>query len=215
MQASLFSSTEINRWHFEETAYKSGYLIPAGVDEAGRGPIAGPVVAASVILPVDKEKFKGITDSKQLSKLQRERQFEIIQENAISVGVGISDIYEIDKLNILNASLLAMKRAVQKLEFSPDFLLVDGNQRVDSTIAQKAIVKGDFLSVSIAAASIVAKVTRDRIMADLHGLYPQYNFIKHKGYATKEHIEAIRNYGISRVHRKSFAPVRNYGFKKS
>jgi len=213
-QTALFSLPEIDRWYFEETALNSGYEISAGLDEAGRGPLAGPVVAAAVILPFNKQLFTEVTDSKKLSALNREKQFKIIKENAISIGVGISEVFEIDELNILNASLLAMKRAVVKLKIKPNILFIDGNRLIDSNIPQKAIVKGDFRSVSVAAASIVAKVTRDKIMEDLHNKYPQYNFKKHKGYPTKEHIEAIKNHGVLKIHRMSFAPVRDYGLKK-
>lgn len=211
-QTSLFSFSETNRWHFEEQALKLGYAVSAGVDEAGRGTLAGPVVASAVILPFNKDKFRNVVDSKKLSSKEREKQFYIIQENAVSIGIGISEVSEIDEFNILNASLFAMERAVKKLEHSPQILFIDGNYSINTGLPQKPIVKGDLRSVSIAAASIIAKVTRDRIMEDLHINYPEYNFKKHKGYATKEHIKAIKRYGASKVHRKSFAPVRNHGF---
>lgn len=174
-----------------------------GVDEAGRGPLAGPVVAAAVqILPTD---FKcEIRDSKRLSPKKREQAYEEILRTC-HVGVGISTVAEIDEINILQATFLAMRRALKVLPFEPEFCLVDGNLEIpDLPWPQRAIVKGDHLSISIAAASIVAKVERDRIMEDYHKLYPNYNFGQNKGYATKEHRAAIKENGRSPVHRQSF-----------
>ena len=183
-----------------------GYSCVAGVDEAGRGPLAGPVVSAAVILG---ENFpdQGIMDSKKLSPQRREHLHGIIMEKALGVCVGFASHHEIDMLNILRASLLSMLRAVNGLSLRPDYLLIDGNFSIDSTLAQKAIVRGDSLSVSIAAASIVAKVTRDHIMADMHRLYPGYGFDRHKGYPTKLHKEALLTLGPSPVHRYSFKGV--------
>ncbi len=180
--------------------------IPAGVDEAGRGPLAGPVVAASVILPKDV-KIRGIDDSKKLSDGKRRLIFEEIKKTALSIAVGIVDSEEIDKTNILRAALLAMEIAVQKLGKTPDYLLIDGNQKTSLTIPQKAIPKGDSKSSSIAAASIVAKVTRDNIMEEYHLAYPKYNFKRHKGYPTKEHLESIKILGPCPIHRRSFRGV--------
>ncbi len=194
-------------WAFETKAKSSGYSIIAGIDEAGRVPLAGPVVSAAVILPENFD-CSGITDSKKLSEKKREALFPVIQENALAVGVGIADHEEIDRINILQASLLSMKRAVDDLGISPDYLLVDGKFTIDSPLTQEAIVKGDCQSISIAAASIIAKVTRDRIMAELSVQYPQYDFHRHKGYPTKAHKAAIITHGPCPVHRKSFRGVR-------
>ena len=199
-------------WQFEHKAKTNGYKIIAGVDEAGRGPLAGPVVSAAVILPHDFACI-GINDSKKLSEKKRNALFPIIMEQAIAVSTGISSHDEIDKINILQASLLSMKRAVEKLSnpsdsLAPDFLLIDGNFTLDMDIEQSAIVKGDSRSISIAAASIIAKITRDAIMKELHELYPKYNFIQHKGYPTKAHKEAIFKYGPCPVHRRTFKGVK-------
>lgn len=195
-------------WQFEHEVMENGYSAIAGLDEAGRGPLAGPVVSAAVILPKGFE-CPGLTDSKKLTEKKRDALFPIIQEEALAVGVGIADHAEIDEINILQASLLSMKRAAEDLGVQPDYLLIDGKFTVPMDLPQKAIVKGDSLSISIAAASIIAKVTRDRIMAELHEKYPQYNFIKHKGYPTKAHKEAIREHGPCPVHRMSFKGVKS------
>jgi len=199
-------------WQFEHKAKTHGYKIIAGVDEAGRGPLAGPVVSAAVILPHDFACI-GINDSKKLSEKKRNALFPVIMEQAIAVSTGISSHDEIDKINILQASLLSMKRAVEKLStppdfLAPDFLLIDGNFTLDMNIEQSAIVKGDSRSISIAAASIIAKVTRDAIMEALHKKYPLYNFIQHKGYPTKAHKEAILKHGPCPVHRRTFKGVK-------
>ncbi len=194
-------------WTFEQRANNMGYCRVAGIDEAGRGPLAGPVVSAAVILP-DNFECSGITDSKKLSEKKREALFPIIKENALAFGVGIADHEEIDRINILQASLLSMRRAVDDLGISPDYLLVDGKFTIDSPLPQEAIVKGDSRSISVASASIIAKVTRDRIMAELSVQYPQYNFHRHKGYPTKAHKEAIITHGPCPVHRQSFRGVR-------
>jgi ribonuclease HII len=199
-------------WRFEHKAITQGYKIIAGVDEAGRGPLAGPVVSAAVILPHDFS-CVGINDSKRLSEKKRNALFPIIKEQAIAVSTGISSHQEIDQINILQASLLSMKRAVENLskppEFlHPDFLLIDGKFTIDMNIDQAALIKGDSRSISIAAASIIAKVTRDAMMKALHKIYPQYNFIQHKGYPTKAHKQAILKYGPCPVHRQTFKGVK-------
>jgi len=188
---------------FEKNAREEGYQLIAGVDEAGRGPLAGPVVAAAVILPPDYFNSE-INDSKQRSASKREMLYDVIEKNAVAVGVRIVEADVIDDVNILQASLQAMRDAVLELSESPDFLLVDGLYRVPIITPQKPVVKGDSLSISIAAASIMAKVTRDRIMEMYHRQFPQYNFRQNKGYGTKEHLDAIREFGICKIHRKSF-----------
>jgi len=188
---------------FEKIAYQEGYQVIAGVDEVGRGPLAGPVVAAAVILPPHYVNTE-IDDSKKLSAAKREKLYEIIGKDAVAIGTGIVDTETIDHINILRATLQAMREAVLELPTSPDFLLIDGLHRIPVITPQKPVVKGDSLSISIAAASIIAKVTRDRIMEIYHRQFPQYNFIQNKGYGTKEHCEAIKQFGICKIHRKSF-----------
>jgi len=192
----------------EKNAYQEGYQWVAGIDEAGRGPLAGPVVAAAVILPPNYFNSE-IKDSKKLKPAQRESLFEIIQHEAVAIGIGITEAEMIDQLNILNATLQTMKEAVLELPSLPDLLLIDGNHKIPMITPQKAIIKGDALSISIAAASIIAKVTRDRIMEMYHRQYPQYNFHRNKGYGTKEHIAAIKKFGVCKIHRKSFH-VKNF-----
>jgi len=192
----------------EKNAYQEGYQWVAGIDEAGRGPLAGPVVAAAVILPPNYFNSE-IKDSKKLKPAQRESLFEIIQHEAVAIGIGITGAEMIDQLNILNATLQTMKEAVLELPSLPDLLLIDGNHKIPMITPQKAIIKGDALSISIAAASIIAKVTRDRIMEMYHRQYPQYNFHRNKGYGTKEHIAAIKKFGVCKIHRKSFH-VKNF-----
>ena len=194
---------------FEKMYYRRGYHRIAGVDEVGRGPLAGPVVAAAVILPRDGVGFK-VFDSKQISSKKREELYPSILEKAVGVGIGIIGQEEIDSINIFQATLKAMIVAIEKLPRLPDFLLIDGTQGLRFSIPQKSIAKGDRLSNSIAAASIVAKVTRDRIMDECHQKYPEYDFAKHKGYGTKEHREAIEKFGICELHRKSFRGVKEY-----
>ena len=196
---------------FEKEMEAQGFRVIAGLDEAGRGPLAGPVVAAAVILPPMK-KWVGVDDSKKLSPEQREKAFSLILRQEAAVGIGIVDAREIDRLNILRASLKAMEQAVQNLPLSPDFLLIDGLHSLTLPLAQRAIPKGDQRCQSIAAASIVAKVTRDRLMVAYHDEYPQYNFAKHKGYGTKEHLQAIRQYGHCPLHRQSFKPIYQLSF---
>ena len=192
---------------YEIKANDKGYKFIAGVDEAGRGPLAGPVVAAAVILNRDTD-IQGLDDSKKLSPKKREELYPKIQTMAHGVAVVRSDV--IDKINILQATRLAMKLAVEKLLITPNILLIDGNQKIESTIEQWTIVKGDSKSISIAAASILAKVTRDRIMAKYHNEYPQYEFSRHKGYGTQRHRDLIAEYGPCPIHRKTFRGVSEY-----
>ena len=208
VQRSLFEKKD-DLFFFENQARKRGYNIVAGVDEAGRGPLAGPVVAAAVIM--DSEiMIPGITDSKALSPSKREKLFVEINKKAVAVSTGIAGETEIEKLNILQATLLAMLRAVEGLSIKADYILIDGINSINLKTPQKTIKKGDVKSVSIGAASIVAKVTRDRIMVEYHKKYPCYNFASHKGYGSKEHREAIAKNGPSPIHRRTFAGVKEY-----
>lgn len=189
---------------FEKKLWGSGFSRIAGVDEVGRGALAGPVVAAAVILPRGTENF-GLRDSKKLTAQRRELLFEEISKRAVSIEIGVVGPEEIDRINILRATLKAMDTALSFLNPQPDYILIDGNQPVKSDIPQETIVKGDDRSISIAAASIIAKVTRDRMMSSLHDKYPDYNFLSNKGYGTEEHMAAINKCGPSPIHRKSFA----------
>ncbi|MCK9294545.1 MAG: ribonuclease HII [Desulfobulbaceae bacterium] len=204
MSAAL--PAEWDTFSFERELTGKGVLLVAGVDEAGRGPLAGPVVAASVILPADC-RYSLFQDSKKLTEKQRDTLFATLTGMGIPIGVGVASPEEIDEINILQASLLAMKRAVLELPAMPDFLLVDGKFTVPLQVNQQALVKGESKSASIAAASIVAKVTRDKIMRDYHATYPCYNFEKHKGYPTKEHRDLLRQFGPCEIHRKTFSGV--------
>ncbi len=187
----------------EESLYQKGYKLVCGVDEAGRGPLCGPVVAAAVILkPGDK--IEGVNDSKKLSEKKREKLYQDIMDNALAVGVGMSDVDVIEKVNILNATKIAMKQAIDNLGIVPEYVLIDGNQMIDINIEGETVVSGDAKSESIAAASIIAKVTRDRMLIEWDKDYPEYGFAKHKGYGTKAHIEAIGKYGLTPLHRPSF-----------
>ncbi len=192
--------------NFENQARRNGARHVAGVDEVGRGPLAGPVVAAAVLLPAGFS-AEGINDSKKLSARQRMVAFERICRQAAGIGVGVIDAEVIDRINILEASLLAMATAIDRLDPAPDYLLVDGKQPVKRAIAQLTLTRGDSRSLSIAAASIVAKVTRDRLMEDYHRLYPAYGFAQHKGYPTRAHREAVAVYGGCPIHRRSFKGV--------
>ncbi|MBB6217795.1 ribonuclease HII [Anaerosolibacter carboniphilus] len=190
-------------WYYENEIFKSGVKLIAGIDEAGRGPLAGPVVAAAVILP--KGIFiEGIDDSKKLSEAKRDILFDIIRDKALSIGVGIVDNHIIDEINIFNATKLAMSNAIENLSICPEYLLIDAVKLTDIHIKQQALIKGDSKSISIAAASIIAKVTRDRMIKEYDVLYPQYGFRNHKGYGTKEHYESIEKHGITNIHRKTF-----------
>ena len=196
-------------WKFENKFRAQGFKKIAGVDEAGRGPLAGPVVSAAVILPDDFD-APGVNDSKKLTPRKRDLLYDQIIEGATAVGVGIVDNRQIDEINILRAALLSMAQAAGKLDPVPDFLLIDGTFTTPADTPQKAIPKGDSLSISIAAASIIAKVTRDRLMADYHTRYPEYGFDRHKGYPTKAHKEAIARCGITPIHRLTFKGVKEY-----
>ena len=197
---------------YENKAYELGFDVICGVDEAGRGPLAGPVYAAAVILPrgyiVD-----GVNDSKKLSEKKRDLLFDKIVDECVCYSVGTASVEEIDKINILQATFLAMRRAVDGLSVKPDIALIDGNKKPGPDIEQWDIVKGDATSANIAAASIIAKVSRDRYMLKLAEKYPQYQFEKHKGYGTKLHYEMLDKYGISEVHRKTF--LKKYLEKKN
>lgn len=188
---------------YEKELMSSGYKYVCGCDEAGRGPLCGPVVAAAVILPVDIE-IPGLNDSKKLTEKRREALFDVIKESAIAYAIAEASPEEIDEINILNASMLAMKRAVEALEVKADFALIDGNCSRGFDIPTKTVVKGDSISASIAAASILAKVTRDRGCIELDRMYPEYGIAQHKGYPTKLHMDAVREYGPSKIHRKTF-----------
>ncbi|MBI5476513.1 MAG: ribonuclease HII [Ignavibacteriales bacterium] len=188
---------------YEMEYWNNGKRFIAGVDEAGRGPLAGPVVAAAAIFPSDI-KIDGVNDSKQLSAQERERLFDVINAMAISIGVGIVDHTIIDEVNILNATFRSMHEAIGKLTNQPDHLLIDGPRFSGANIPFTTIIDGDAKCFSIAAASIVAKVTRDRLMVEYDKQYPQYGFAKHKGYGTKAHLDAIRKYGQCEIHRRSF-----------
>jgi ribonuclease HII len=193
-------------WTYEKGAAAEGHVMIAGIDEAGRGPLAGPVVSAAVILPSDFSD-EGVTDSKKLSPSKRSRLYDVIYAHAVSIGIGIVDAGEIDRTNILQASLLSMAMASLNLDPSPDCLLIDGIFPIPLPTHQITIPKGDALSISISAASIVAKVTRDRMMDRYDLDYPQYHFISHKGYPTKTHREAIQRFGCCPIHRRSFKGV--------
>lgn len=193
-----------NMLEIENNLKQEGYNLICGIDEAGRGPLCGPVVAAAVILK-ENALIEGANDSKKLSEKKREELYDKIIQNSISVGVGIVDVDVIEEVNILNATKIAMSEAVKKLTVKPDYVLIDGNQMVSQIlIPQQTIVKGDSNSLSIACASIIAKVTRDRLLISYDEKYPMYGFKQHKGYGTKMHIEAIKKYGITDIHRTSF-----------
>lgn len=194
-----------NNREYEEKYSNLDYIC--GVDEVGRGPLVGPVVASAVILPKNYY-IEGLTDSKKLSKKKRESFFEIINKDALAIGIGVVDNQKIDEINILEASRLAMKIAVNNLKIKPDVILTDA-MKLDMGIDEEDIIKGDLKSITISAASVVAKVTRDKMMEELHEKYPMYNFIKNNGYPTKEHVEAIKKYGIIEEHRKTFSPIKD------
>ena len=188
---------------FEHQAHEQGFNVVCGVDEAGRGPLAGPVCAAAVVLP-DGLVIEGLDDSKKLTEKKRDALYDVICEEALAYGIAFASVEEIEEMNILQATFLAMKRAVESLNIKPDLALVDGNQKPNLEIQARTLVKGDAKSPSIAAASILAKVTRDRLMTEIAEQYPEYEFPKHKGYGTKLHYEKIMEHGISPVHRRSF-----------
>jgi len=193
---------------FERDLYQHGHRFVAGIDEVGRGPLAGPVVAAAVILPPDVQ-ILGLNDSKQLSAKKRAQLYTEIQEKAVTVGIGVVDHEEIDRINILQASKKAMLLALEDLTVAPAHLLVDA-VKLDCDTPQDNLIKGDARSVSIAAASIIAKEMRDNLMKEYHQIYPYYAFDRNAGYGTKDHLIGLANHGVSAIHRKSFAPVKNY-----
>ena len=195
--------SNVNMWEIENGIYDEGFEIICGVDEAGRGPLAGPVCAAAVILPKGLE-IPGLTDSKKLTDKKRRELFPVIKEQAIAYGIGLASHDEVDEINILQATYLAMERALAQLTVKPDIALIDGNRAKDFALPVRTVVKGDSLSMNIAAASILAKVTRDDLMLELAEKYPQYGFEVHKGYGTKAHYEALRAHGASEIHRKTF-----------
>ena len=190
-------------WVYEREAFDAGIKLVCGVDEAGRGPLAGPVCAAAVILPPGLE-IPGLNDSKKLTGKKRRELYDIMIEQAVSYGIAFASEQEIDEINILQATFLAMERAMQKLSPQPELALIDGNRTKDFGLPVRTIVKGDSLSASIAAASILAKVTRDRLMEEYDAQYPQYGFAQHKGYGTQAHYEALRAYGPCPAHRRLF-----------
>ena len=195
--------SEVNMWEIEDSFYADGVKVICGVAEAGRGPLAGPVCAAAVILPEHLE-IPGLTDSKKLTDKKRRELFHIIKEQAIAYGIGLASEKEIDEINILQATFLAMERALGELSVKPDLALIDGNREKDFGIPVKTIVKGDSLSMNIAAASILAKVTRDDLMMEMAQTYPEYRFDVHKGYGTKAHYAALTQHGPSPIHRMTF-----------
>lgn len=190
-------------WKLENEIYAEGFELICGVDEAGRGPLAGPVCAAAVILPRGIE-IAGLDDSKKLTDKKREALYDVIRENAITYGIAFASVEEIESINILNAAMLAMNRAIEKLAPQPQLALIDGNRNSEINIPSRCVIKGDAKCADIAAASILAKVTRDRYMLEMAEKYPEYHFEKHKGYGTKLHYEALREHGPSEIHRPSF-----------
>ena len=198
----------IEMQYYERLAYKEGASFIAGVDEVGRGPLAGPVVAAAVILPKNIEDL-GFDDSKKLSASKREEIYRLIQEKAIAIGIGIVDADIIDQVNIYQASRLAMQQAVSELKIQPNYLLIDA-MKIDVNTPQIGIIKGDAKSISIAAASIVAKQVRDQMMQEFDELYPGYDFSNNAGYGTPKHLEGLKTKGICPIHRKTFAPIKDY-----
>ena len=194
---------EKNMWQFEEELFAQGYKLVCGVDEAGRGPLAGPVCAAAVILPANLV-IPGLDDSKKLSDKRRRELFPIIKEQAIAYGIGLASHEEIDEINILQATYLAMERAIAQLTETPEYALIDGNRAKDFGLPVKTVVKGDSLSANIAAASVLAKVTRDILMEEAAVEYPGYGFEIHKGYGTRAHYDALRTLGASPIHRNTF-----------
>jgi ribonuclease HII len=205
-QEKLKQQQFYNMLSYERKAREQGFRLIAGIDEVGRGPLAGPVVASAVILKDDCY-IPGLTDSKKLSAAMRDHYYNLITENALAIGIGTVMPEVIDKINIYEATKLAMKNAIRELALQPDYLLLDA-MNLDVQIKQKSIIKGDAKSITIAASSVIAKVTRDRMMMNLAKQYPQYGFDQHMGYGTKHHLTALKAHGITDHHRKSFAPVK-------
>ena len=195
--------SEVNMWEIEQSYFNRGFEIVCGVDEAGRGPLAGPVCAAAVILPRDAD-IPGLNDSKKLSDKRRRELYPVIMEKAVAYGIGFADHKEIDEINILQATFLAMERALAQLSVKPDLALIDGNREKNFGIPVQTVIHGDSLSASIAAASILAKVTRDDLMLKMAEEYPKYGFEIHKGYGTKAHYQALAEHGPCPIHRMSF-----------
>lgn len=195
--------SEENLWAIEDACREEGFSVICGVDEAGRGPLAGPVCAAAVILPEHLE-IPGLNDSKKLSDKRRRELFPVIQEKALAYGIGFASQEEIDEINILQATFLAMRRALEQLKVKPDLALIDGNRQTDFGLPCKTVIKGDSLSANIAAASVLAKVSRDDVMLQMAEQYPGYGFEIHKGYGTKAHYAALEALGPCPIHRKSF-----------
>jgi ribonuclease HII len=209
MNGKLFPGLPVDPLFFERQARQRGFHLIAGIDEAGRGPLAGPVVSAAVVLP-ETFSLPGLTDSKQLSEKERERLFPLIRAEALAVGIGWASAAEIDQLNILQATLSSMVRALQRLRCDVDYLLVDGISKVPLPISQATLKQGDSRSLSISAASVVAKVVRDRWMRLYDRQYPEYGFARHKGYGSAAHLQAIAHFGPSPLHRKTFRGVREH-----
>jgi ribonuclease HII len=205
----LWPDPEPDTYSLERCLLQKGYQFVGGLDEVGRGPLAGPVVAACVVLEESCD-YSGFVDSKSINGEQRSRLYRELQKNGARIGVGMVSETDIDRINILQASLLAMKKAVLAMPLRPDFLLVDGNQPIPMTIPQQTLVRGESKSASVAAASIVAKVVRDTLMDQYHLLYPEYNFQQNRGYPTREHRQAIKTHGPCAIHRQSFKCVREY-----
>ena len=199
---------KLDNYKYERELNKKGITLIAGVDEVGRGPLIGPVVAAAVILPKDY-KLEGLTDSKKLSEKKREMFYEIIKRDALAIGIGIVGEKKIDEINIYEATKVAMKEAINKLKIKSEHILIDA-MPLDLDIPTTSIIKGDLLSITISAASVIAKVTRDHMLYDIDKEYPMYDLKNNKGYGTKKHIEAIKKYGITKYHRLSYKPVSDY-----
>lgn len=197
---------------YEKELINNGVTLIGGIDEVGRGPLVGPVVASCVILPVNYQ-LKGLTDSKKLTEKKRNEFYDILMKDAVSIGVGIIDEKRIDEINIYEATKEAMISAVNNMDIKPEHVLIDA-MKLDINTPSTSIIKGDSKSLSIAAASVIAKVTRDRMLDSLHEKYPMYDFIHNKGYPTKKHLEAIKEYGIIKEHRKSYGPVKDYLMSK-
>ncbi len=207
-ELDLYLSLKDNM-RYEKKYYKEGFTLIAGVDEVGRGPLVGPVVTAAVILPKDYV-LKGLTDSKKLSEKKRNYFYDIIKRDALSIGIGVVSNDKIDEINIYEATKIAMKEAISNLNIKPEVILIDA-MKLDLDIKSESIIKGDLKSQSIAAASVIAKVTRDKMMYELDEKYPMYNFKNNKGYPTKDHVNAIKEYGIIKEHRKSYEPIKSMG----
>lgn len=197
---------------YEKELINNGITLIGGIDEVGRGPLVGPVVASCVILPVNY-KLEGLTDSKKLTEKKRNEFYDILMKEAVSIGIGIIDEKRIDEINIYEATKEAMISAINNMDIKPEHILIDA-MKLDISIPSTSIIKGDSKSLSIAAASVIAKVTRDRMLDSLHEKYPMYDFIHNKGYPTKKHLEAIKEYGIIKEHRKSYGPVKDYLMNK-